>query len=233
MSLGVSFAYTLYVAVVVFFDDSWGNRPSEEAYPCSPRGTGAKRCTGLSGADNQLMTKHWAINMQAVKNATVEKGGFTWQNFVCIDGKTHGNGDLCTAKTPGQGSPCADFLRSSCKSDSLQQTSAVTYTISHAFGSDHSTMNLTKFDMDLAVFLATRGNFSWLGYGWLGCGCGWEYDGKMPCDIYHRPALLDVDYGVPMELCHETEAGVFTREWSKSTVTVDCNAYTSEIKMKV
>jgi hypothetical protein len=216
------------------------------------------------------MSKHWAINMQAVKNATVEKvrknvfcarhvmlkmislprqardkhngnsktggvfsqGGFTWQNFVCIDGKTHGNGELCTAETPPQGSQCANFLRSSCRSGSLQQTSAVTYTISHAFSSDHSTMNLTKFDMDLAVFLTTRGNFSWLGYGWLGCGCGWEYDGKMPCDIYHRPASLDVDYGVPTEFCQETEEGVFTREWSKSTVTVDCNAYTSEIRMK-
>ena len=68
-----------YAAVAVFFDDDWNNRPSEEAYPCSPRGTGAKRCGGLSSAENQLMNEHWVINMQAVKNATVEKGGFTWQ----------------------------------------------------------------------------------------------------------------------------------------------------------
>jgi len=35
-------------------------------------------------------------------------------------------------------------------------------------------------------------------------------------------------------MCKETGegSGVFTREWSKSTVTIDCNAYTSTIKMK-
>jgi hypothetical protein len=88
--------------------------------------------------------------------------------------------------------------------------------------------------MDLAVFLASRGNFSWLGYGWLGCGCGWEYDARMPCDIYQRPAALNVDYGVPTGLCAETasDSGVFVREWTKSTVTVDCIKYTSGIKMK-
>ena len=88
--------------------------------------------------------------------------------------------------------------------------------------------------MDLAVFLASRGNFSWLGYGWLGCGCGWEYDARMPCDIYQRPAALNVDYGVPTGLCAETasDSGVFVREWTKSTVSVDCNKYTSDIKMK-
>ena len=36
-------------------------------------------------------------------------------------------------------------------------------------------LNLTNFDMDLGIFLASRGPYSWLGYGWLGCGCGWEY----------------------------------------------------------
>jgi hypothetical protein len=54
------------------------------------------------------------------------------------------------------------------------------------------------------IFLAVRGNYSWLGYAWMGCGCGWEHNGKMPCDIYQRPAALDVDYGVPTELCKET-----------------------------
>jgi len=27
----------------------------------------------------------------------------------------------------------------------------------------------------------------------MGCGCGWEHNGKMPCDIYQRPEALDVD----------------------------------------
>ena len=81
----------------VFFDDSWGNRPSEEAYPCSPRGTGAKRCAGLSSAQNQLMSKHWAINMQAVKNATVEK---VRKNVFCAP--CYAKNDLFTKTGPGQ-----------------------------------------------------------------------------------------------------------------------------------
>jgi len=28
----------------------------------------------------------------------------------------------------------------------------------------------------------------------------------MPCDLYLRPAALDVDYGVPTGLCGETSA---------------------------
>ena len=66
----------------------------------------------------------------------------------------------------------------------------------------------------------------------MGCGCGWEHGGKMPCDIYHRPAaVLDRDYGEPKGLCSETQKDVFVRHWTKSTVTVDCNAYTSTIQM--
>ena len=44
----------------------------------------------------------------------------------------------------------------------------------------------------------------------------------------------DARSGTPSGMCKETGegSGVFTREWSKSTVTIDCNAYTSTIKMK-
>jgi hypothetical protein len=38
-------------------------------------------------------------------------------------------------------------------------------------------MRLTNFELDLGVFLASRGPYAWLGWGWVGCGCGW--DGKV------------------------------------------------------
>lgn len=60
---------------------------------------------------------------------------------------------------------------------------------------DFSGGDLTNFEMDLGVFLATRGDYAWLGYGWMGCGCGWEHNGKMPCDFYQRPEILDRDFG--------------------------------------
>ena len=86
------------------------------------------------------------------------------------------------------------------------------------------------------VFLASRGNYSWLGYGWMGCGCGWSHNDAKPqpepCDFYARPPALDLDYGVPLGLCAETGqgSGVFTREWTKSTVSVDCNTGSADIK---
>ena len=64
----------------------------------------------------------------------------------------------------------------------------------------------------------------------MGCGCGWDGGGRMPCDLYERPAALEADVGAPTELCHESD-GVFTRRWAKSTVTVDCNAYTAKVEM--
>lgn len=201
-----------------YLDDSWNGKPSEEAFPCSPRGTGAGKCSGLSKNEIGEMNAAWRRNMDAVQEAIVDKDGFDWQNFHSI-------------RTPTQGK-CASFLRQQCQPGSEVQTAAMQYGISYKYNSDFSGGNLTNFKMDLGIFLASRGNYSWLGYGWMGCGCGWEHNGKMPCDIYQRPAELDLDYGEPTGMCAETspQSGVFTREWSKSTVTVDCNAYTSTVK---
>ena len=179
------------------------------------------------------MNKSWRANMDSVEEAIVSKGGFGWQSFRCIDG-SH-DGIACRPQTPKRGAACSSFLREQCEPDSLAQTAAVQYQISHQFNAAHSAApNLTNFEMDLGMFLASRGNYSWLGYGWLGCGCGWEYKGAMPCDVYPRPSALDLDYGTPLGLCSETGegTGVFTREWSKSTVTVDCEAYSADIKFK-
>ena len=58
---------------------------------------------------------------------------------------------------------------------------------------------------------------------WLGCS-----------KFYHFPPELNLDYGTPTGLCKETAEGseVFVREWSKSTVQMDCNTYTPTITMK-
>jgi hypothetical protein len=134
-------------------------------------------------------------------------------------------------KSPKQ-EGCASWMRAACKNGSEVQTNAMQYGISYKYNKDFSGGALTDFEMDLGVFLATRGPYAWLGYGWMGCGCGWEHDGKMPCDIYQRPAILDKEFGRPTELCQETAPGVFKRAWTASTVTVDCNAYTSDVMFK-
>ena len=78
-----------------------------------------------------------------------------------------------------------------------------------------------------AEFLLARGPFAWLGYGWIGCTNG---DEARP-----RPTAWDVDYGAPDGPCTETHANVsnvFTRSWSKATVTWDCNTGHGSIEMK-
>jgi hypothetical protein len=61
------------------------------------------------------------------------------------------------------------------------------------------------------------------GHGWLGCS-----------HEYVFPEELNGDYGEPTEICKETapNSGVFTREWTKASVQMDCKTYTPTITMK-
>ena len=50
---------------------------------------------------------------------------------------------------------------------------------------------------------------------------------------YHYPDELNEDFGVPLtEYCQEVAStAVFTRKWSKATVSVDCNTLSAKIAM--
>ena len=52
---------------------------------------------------------------------------------------------------------------------------------------------------------------------------------------YVRPVAWDRDYGEPLSLCAETStgSGVFEREWSKATVSIDCKTDKTRIVMKL
>lgn len=69
-----------------------------------------------------------------------------------------------------------------------------------------------------------RGPYAYLGSGWSGCGI----------TSFDYPAGLALDYGEPQGLCAETASGsgVFVREWTKSTVQMDCNTWTPTITFK-
>eukprot|EP01047_Picozoa_sp_COSAG01_P037649 COSAG01_NODE_3007_length_6730_cov_10.756899_4_plen_153_part_00 len=115
---------------------------------------------------------------------------------------------------------CAADVRELCDPKSYAQKYAMVYTF--APGCHGSTSNLTDPDADIAAFLATRGGHAWLGHGWSGCS-----------RVYQRPPALDVDYGQPIDkVCKETKPNVFVREWTKATVTVDCNSWKNTITMK-
>ena len=49
---------------------------------------------------------------------------------------------------------------------------------------------------------------------------------------YEYPAALNADYGEPVDaVCQETapNSQIFTRKWTKATVSMDCNTYTPTI----
>ena len=82
---------------------------------------------------------------------------------------------------------------------------------------------LPELEADVANFLLTRGRYAWLGHGWRGCS-----------RTYLFPPQLHADYGEPSGRCQETASGsgVFTREWSKATVQMDCNSWTPQTTWK-
>ena len=115
--------------------------------------------------------------------------------------------------------------------------------------------SLPFFEADLATFLLVRGPHAYLGYTWSGCtdsgypkGCNADWTPQNPKGLacrfpkyrdaapFPRPAALDGDYGEPMggAPCAETAkgSGIFRREWTKASVELDCNSFTSKIDMK-
>lgn len=99
----------------------------------------------------------------------------------------------------------------------------------------------TDLDFHLPAFLALRGPFAWLGWAWVGCS-GSRGPGE-PVKEVVPPVLagskwdkkvLNTDYGTPLGVCTETAAGsgVFTREYTKASVEVDCGMWEGAITMK-
>eukprot|EP01049_Picozoa_sp_SAG25_P011039 SAG25_NODE_1285_length_3416_cov_3.811275_4_plen_117_part_00 len=87
----------------------------------------------------------------------------------------------------------------------------------------------------VAEFLLMRGPWAYLGTGWVGCAPVGGPDAMGSNDTnYSRPVAWDRDYGVPLGLCRETSkgSGIFAREWSKATVSIDCKTAKTRIVMK-
>jgi hypothetical protein len=57
--------------------------------------------------------------------------------------------------------------------------------------------------------------------------------GALPptADDVPLPAVFDIDYGTPQEICYETEinSGIFRRRWSRAIVELDCNTFTGKV----
>eukprot|EP01045_Picozoa_sp_COSAG04_P034016 COSAG04_NODE_7272_length_1156_cov_1.122044_2_plen_263_part_01 len=77
--------------------------------------------------------------------------------------------------------------------------------------------------------LLVRGPWAWIGYTWSQCWGWMGHEGN----YFLRPDEFDLDVGHPLELCHETApgSGVWTRQWSRATATVDCRTMNATIDL--
>ena len=71
----------------------------------------------------------------------------------------------------------------------------------------------------VAAFLITRPPYAYLGFGW-------ESDDRQWNDLFWLQA------GQPAGLCVEAPSGVFSREWSLGTATLDCNCYSADLSFQ-
>ena len=176
-----------------------------------------------------------------------EAGGFTWNNINCMLTDEAGYGgspvdlDPC-GLTKAEGYPrannsenappkaakisdakkeCAAWLSIACQPESILPK--IPMLTSFTRNDDGRQFPLPSPIQDIAFHMLIRGRYAWMGYGWLGCTADYE-----------RPDALGYDYGEPVDpTCSETRpgSGVFTRTWTKSVVTMDCNTWTPNITL--
>ena len=146
-------------------------------------------------------------------NATIAAGGFV---FSLLASPAPPN----ASTAPGA---CAPFLRAHCGAEGPAQTGA--FLLQFTRNNHTSPWPLPFPSQDLATFLLARGDFSFLGYAWAGCGSE---------DTYARPPGLDADYGTPLNFCSESApgSGVFTRNFTQADVSLDCGSFRPDIRMK-
>ena len=81
------------------------------------------------------------------------------------------------------------------------------------------TVQFDKYNLNVSIasFLIVRPAYAWLGYG---ANYVWP-------PTWNDAFLLDV--GEPVGECAQTAPGVFEREWTFGTATMDCNSYTATV----
>eukprot|EP01052_Picozoa_sp_SAG31_P041518 SAG31_NODE_6317_length_2068_cov_1.582529_3_plen_249_part_00 len=178
--------------------------------------------TGLDSAPVEWsrITAAYNANMDALRDTTLRAGKFAWQ-LLWTGGPDDNKGSTQTHPIVTKQS-CSTQLRALCSNATAPpQTRAMMYALNTGDGHDPSV--LPDLEQDLANFLLVRGDFAWLGHGWKGCSKQFPF-----------PKQFNLDYGEPLELCKETapNSNVWSREWTKASVSMDCNTWTPTIKLK-
>jgi len=188
---------------------------------------------------------NWSITAWEAQAAIAKAGGYTWSNINCRLDKKPGYGGATEDSPPcgltkSEGYPHADAntstpVKAETVSDAKQQCAAwlrvacdgesviprIPFLLSFTRNDNNKQFPLPSPTQDIATFLLVRGEYAWMGYGWLGC-----------IDKYERPPELELDVGEPAGRCKESSPGVFTRQWTKVEVKMDCNTWTPTITLK-
>eukprot|EP01052_Picozoa_sp_SAG31_P006616 SAG31_NODE_306_length_17979_cov_7.825447_3_plen_672_part_00 len=183
---------------------------------------------GLSDSDvtDIIVAFRWVADK--VYAALLERGKFAWDQFLNNDPFCPACGD-CPQPWVKQTS-CETDLRMYCNESSPLHTRAMLYGLTGCNGPAARNLTFGWTDLvdlraDVVNFLLVRGEYAWLSAGWSACSqkIGWNSE------------YLDADFGVPLdEVCREAapSSGIFVREWSKATITMDCNRWQPGIKWK-
>jgi hypothetical protein len=166
---------------------------------------------GLTQAQVTNITLNWQQTMQEAAQAIMDNNGWGWYMF--------------SDSTSPSASQCTQYFTQEAVNYN-NTTLLFQWTGSNQYP-------LPNIDVDLATFMLIRGPYAWLGYSWLGCTSN-EVPG-FGTNRYTSPAdipQLQVDYGVPTGPYVQSSPGVFTRDWTLATVTMDCITYTPSITMK-
>jgi hypothetical protein len=197
----------------MYFDDGWvGGLPQEVSSTVISD-------TGLSRTDVHDIQCAWQQTFAKAQRAIIDANGWNHQLFLTT-------ANVITTET--KRSACDAFYRASCAPNSTMQTDNLFYGFSGMGGGKWFAP--TSPFLDIASFLLVRGKYAWIGYSWSQC---WGWNGHKG-DYFLRPDEFDYEVGRPLELCHETApgSGVWKRQWSKATATVDCHTMNATIKLE-
>ena len=156
------------------------------------------------GYDAQDVAEIIAANQRAydrILTALLSLNAYDWQAFG--DGDGVGSNPLPTSQVE-----CAKTMASLCSDASLQEKPALWSAGSH----DNHLSTQT-----VAAFMIVRGPHAWLGTGWQGC--------TTTPTTWQQDPLMQLDPGTPVGLCKQVKPGVFSRQYTRGTVSLNCNSY--------
>ena len=198
----------------LILDDFWsGGRPSEiDAHSIEDM--------GLTPADVAQIQGQYEATLARLLDLIAAR------EKMLAGGRNCGyNGDSMSGQTPAQ---CTAKLRQMC-GDAPQH--------GHWYVVDYNYLPPPAYGvaaknavLDVAYFLLTRAPHAWIAGGPM---LGWHMshwwaanrERRIQFRSDLRPALFNQDFGEPSQgaNCTERSPGVFTRQWTKASVTVDCN----------